>query len=399
MEAAQRWVGRTEALDRLGVKAQTLYAYVSRGRVGSRTDPDNPRLSQYDAEDIARLVTRANAEVALDGPAHVIPFFVPSVRGEATVRSTISVVAREGLYYRGEDVVALAAASTVEDVARLLWDAGATNPFAGLGPRRDPAAGVTARTRLFASLARRAEEDRPSSGRDAADVRAEAASVLNDVIDAVSGPGPRLFFHQRLGRVWKVLERDSTLIRHALVLAMDHGLNPAVIATRAAAGGGASPAGAALAGLATFTASPKAFELGRIMAYVIEARRDPHGAAARHLTTTGAVPGFGDPAWAGARGDPRAASLLKATALPADLSAVVREGQASSGQPPAFGLALALIARRLDLPRDGAADLLLIGRLVGLLAHALDQIRDGSPIPARLRYVGPLPGDTQVGPG
>ena len=35
---------------------------------------------------------------------------------------------------------------------------------------------------------------------------------------------------------------------------------------------------------------------------------------------------------------------------------------------------------------------LLIGRLAGLLAHAIDQATNGSPIRARLRYVGPEPG-------
>jgi citrate synthase len=57
-----------------------------------------------------------------------------------------------------------------------------------------------------------------------------------------------------------------------------------------------------------------------------------------------------------------------------------------------IGLALAVIARRLELPRDGAQDLLLLGRTAGLLGHALDQITNGSPIRARLRYVGPEPG-------
>ncbi|MBF0664211.1 MAG: hypothetical protein IR159_01475, partial [Brevundimonas sp.] len=42
---AGRWIGRGEALARLGVKAQTLYAYVSRGRIAARPDPDDPRRS------------------------------------------------------------------------------------------------------------------------------------------------------------------------------------------------------------------------------------------------------------------------------------------------------------------------------------------------------------------
>ncbi|RZJ43557.1 MAG: citrate synthase, partial [Brevundimonas sp.] len=37
--SAERWIGRSEALGRLGVKAQTLYAYVSRGRITARPDP------------------------------------------------------------------------------------------------------------------------------------------------------------------------------------------------------------------------------------------------------------------------------------------------------------------------------------------------------------------------
>ena len=108
------------------------------------------------------------------------------------------------------------------------------------------------------------------------------------------------------------------------------------------------------------------------------------------MANDGRVPGFGDAAWP--EGDPRADALIAATQLTPDLMAIAREGEAASGVKPNIGLALALVARRLDLPRDGASDMLLIGRLVGLLGHALDQTTDGSPIAARLRYVGPRPG-------
>lgn len=386
-DATGRWIGRSEALERLGVKVQTLYAYVSRGRIASRSDPENPRRSQYAAEDITRLSAPA---IPGETPAPFVPFEQAPARGEALIRSSLSIVSEGRLFYRGKDVLDLSKAATVEDAARLLWDAQDSNLFAGLGPRLDSAGGVSPRTRMFASLARRAEEDASSAGKTPEQVKAQAASVLNEVVDAIAGPGPRLFFHQRLGRGWKVLERDSPIIRQALVLIMDHSINPAVIATRAAAGGGASPAGAALAGLATFTASPQAFELARTIAYVIEARRDPSGAAERWMGVDGRVPGFGDAAWP--NGDPRAEALIAAAQLPNDLTAIAQTGEATSGMKPNVGLALALVARRLDLPRDGASDMLLIGRLVGLLGHALDQATDGSPIAARLRYVGPRPG-------
>ena len=37
------WLDRRTALARLGVRSQTLYAYVSRGRVAMRPDPADPR--------------------------------------------------------------------------------------------------------------------------------------------------------------------------------------------------------------------------------------------------------------------------------------------------------------------------------------------------------------------
>ena len=51
MPASLDWIAAEEARDRLGVRPQTLYAYVSRGRVQTRPDPNDPRLLlQMDAE-------------------------------------------------------------------------------------------------------------------------------------------------------------------------------------------------------------------------------------------------------------------------------------------------------------------------------------------------------------
>ena len=378
-----RWIPRAEVLTLLGVKTQTLYAYVSRGRITARPDPSDPRRSLYAAADVARLKGASSGEV----PGVVVPFEPPAVKGEALIQSTVSLISDERLYYRGRDVAQWAQNATLEETARLLWAAEDVNPFAGLGVRVDQAGGGSHRARLFAALARRAEEDPSSTGRAAEALKAEAASTMNEVVDAVSGPGPRLFFHQRLARGWKMLERDSVHLRRALVLAADLDMDAAVLATRAAASGGASPAGAAFAGLTTVAGSPTARTLSQAIAYVVEARRDPAGAAQRRMEAAGAIPGFGGDLFP--HGDPRAEALLALAELPGDLTAVIREAEAASGQRTGFTAALAIMARRLDLPRDGASDVLLIGRLTGLMAHALDQIIDGSPIRARLRYVGP----------
>ncbi|WP_309628312.1 citrate/2-methylcitrate synthase [Brevundimonas sp.] len=384
-ETADRWIPRAEVLSLLGVKTQTLYAYVSRGRITARPDPSDPRRSLYAAADVARLKGASSG----DASGIVVPFEPPAVKGEALIQSKVSLISDGRLYYRGRDVAQWAQNATLEETARLLWGAEETNPFAGLGVRVDSAGGASHRARLFAALARRAEEEPSSIDRSPDALKVDAAVAMNEVVDAVSGPGPRLFFHQRLARGWKMLERDSVHLRRALVLAADLDLDPAVLATRAAASGGASPAGAAFAGLATVAGSPGGRTLTRAIAYVAEARRDPEGAARRRMAAEGGIPGFGSETFP--HGDPRAEALLALVDLPTDLTAVIREAEAASGQRTGFAAALAIMARRLDLPRDGASDVLLIGRLTGLMAHALDQIIDGSPIRARLRYVGPRP--------
>lgn len=385
-DGANRWAPRTEVLSLLGVKTQTLYAYVSRGRIAARPDPANPRRSLYALSDVARLKGGSPG----DAPETVAPF-EPEVKGEARIISSVSLVADGRIYYRGRDAAEWAQSATLEDTARLLWGCGEHNPFLGLGVRVDTASGASPRARLFAALSRRAEEDPPAVGRDARALAVEAASVVNEVIDAMAGPGPRLFLHQRLARGYKMLERDAAHLRRALALSAEHDLNPSVVATRAAASGGASPAAAAMAGLAALYGSPVVRSVTRAIAYVVEARRDPGGAAARRMASEGALPGFGSDSFP--HGDPRAEALLALVELPPDLAAVIRAGEAASGRRIAFAGALAVLARRLDLPREAALDLFLAGRLVGLMAHALDQIGEGAPIRARLRYVGPRPAD------
>ena len=52
------WIPAEEAQARLNVRPQTLYAYVSRGRVSVRPDPGDPRRSLYRAADITALAER-----------------------------------------------------------------------------------------------------------------------------------------------------------------------------------------------------------------------------------------------------------------------------------------------------------------------------------------------------
>src|SRR4051794_6744971 len=47
-----------QAMAKLGVSRQTLYAYVSRSRIAAVAAPDDPRRSMYAAADVGRLADR-----------------------------------------------------------------------------------------------------------------------------------------------------------------------------------------------------------------------------------------------------------------------------------------------------------------------------------------------------
>src|ERR1700723_3130394 len=56
--AAMKWLTAEQALKFLGVRPQTLYANVSRGRIRAKPDPADPRRSLYNSEDVKRLASR-----------------------------------------------------------------------------------------------------------------------------------------------------------------------------------------------------------------------------------------------------------------------------------------------------------------------------------------------------
>jgi len=383
---ARSWIPRTEVLDRLGVKPQTLYAYVSRGRIAAKPDPDDPRRSLYAAEDVTRLVDRS----VKHGKPQALGGGAVTARGETVMDSALTAIVDGRIYYRGKDAVALAETATLEQAARILWDA-EEDPFADLKPRVDVSFGGGPRVRAFQVLARRAEEDSTTTGRAERSLRREAASVLNELVDALSGGGPRLYLHQRLARLWKLEERDAALIRRALVLSADTDLGAPAVVARTVAAAGAPVSACVLAALTAQIGPPYGGRLNQTIAYVAEARRgaDPRAVARQRLAQGLEIPGFGHPLFPD--GDPRARALIEAMRLPEEMADIVRVGEGLTGQAPNFDMALALLGRQLDLPKDSMFAVQVVGRSAGWLGHALEQVASGSPIRARLRYVGNEP--------
>src|SRR5579871_655792 len=124
--AMNGWIDRAAALAALGVKPQTLYAYVSRGRIGMRPDPADPRRSLYRADDVAALASR---RARSRRPAAIAASAI--AWGEPMIETAISTVRHGRLIYRGEDAVALAGSATLEQVAALLWQHDGTVSLAG----------------------------------------------------------------------------------------------------------------------------------------------------------------------------------------------------------------------------------------------------------------------------
>jgi len=379
-----QWISASEAQARLGVRAQTLYAYVSRGRIEARSDADDPRKSLYLADDVARLQTRKArsrkpALVAQDAIAW----------GEPVLASAITTVVDGRLYYRGRDATELARTETLEQVARLLRG-GDGVAFKDRTPGVIPDA-PTARARAFALLASRAATDAPARGRASLALAAEAAGLLDAFADALAGQALEGPIHARLAQAWRCDAEGAELIRRVLVLLADHELNASTFAARVAASTGASLAASALAGLAALSGPLHGGIAPRVQAFIAEAERVGAETAVKARLAQGLpVPGFGHPLYP--RGDPRSEALLEAF-TPGSIFLEVREAaERLTGAAANVDFALTALVSRLDLSDDAAFLMFAMGRCAGWLAHALEQMRTGQLIRPRARYVGPAPG-------
>ena len=111
------WMTLDEARDALDVRAQTIYAYVSRGRIGVSPDPADSRRSLYRAEDVKALLRRKETGRTRETLAATTLF-----GAEPSLPTAISTFSGGRPFYRGVDVVELAATATLEDAAQLLWN-------------------------------------------------------------------------------------------------------------------------------------------------------------------------------------------------------------------------------------------------------------------------------------
>jgi citrate synthase len=382
-----------QTADRLGIKLDTLYAYVSRGRLRSVMVPGT-RERRYRSEDVEALLDARSSPrpVHSSDPEALMP----------VIGSSICLIENGRFYYRGQDTVGLSDWATLEDIARMLWLDDKVSDFADVsGPSRSGNAGSISGLieRCQSRLITLGDEDLAALDLTRARVARTGWRILRElaacVAPALPSPEP---IHRRLAAAWRLGEPGADLIRRCLVLIADHELNASTFVARCVASTGATPYAAVAAALGALSGRFHGGETERAEGLFRELLEgsNPMAIMAGRLARGERLPGFGQPLYP--NGDPRATAILAVLAPAAPelhaLAITAAEiGLRLIGRHPNVDFGLAAAAIGLGLPRSAALGLFVIGRTVGWIAHAIEQYESGVLIRPRARYLGPRPGD------
>ena len=381
-----------ETARRLGIKLDTLYAYVSRGLLASVAVPDS-RERRYRVGDVERFrAGRGGGERTREALMPVID-------------STISLIENGRFYYRGHDAIDLAERLTLEETADLLWDDRV--PDAKSTPLPAPAfvaaknaepLGLIERCQI--KLALLSARDFAALDLSRAGVCRTGRTILATLVacagnSASSNPTECEPAHCRLASAWQLGKAEADLVRRALVLLADHELNASTFVARCVASTGATPYAVVSAALAALSGRRHGGASTRAEALFREiAGRDPRAPMAARLARGDPLPGLGQPLYPS--GDPRASTILSAIgkALPgrgAGVAAAAAAARELTGEHPNVDFALGALTVALGLPHGAALGLFVIGRTVGWIAHAMEQYDSEVLIRPRARYTGTRP--------
>lgn len=394
------YLSASEAAAELGVSLPTLYAYVSRGLLRSHAE-GRSRRRQYVAEDVwllkQRKEQRRDPQAAQDAWRWGLPL----------LESRLSVIHDGRLFYCGADAVELAGTASLEAVAALLWSGAASVPtpddtlppegwgqITAVAGKLPPLEGLQLYLPLAAAYDPHAYDLRPQA------VQRAGVRILRLLSAAAVGvPLSSRPVAQVLQQGWVRRDRAASgLLDAALVLYADNGLNPSSFTARCVASAGATPYAVVSAGLAALQGSKHGGAAERAAGLLNEVgeARAAHRAVLGRLRRGETIPGFGHPQYPA--GDPRAAYLLqrvarerpKAPGVKVALALVdaVRE---LMNERPTIDFAVVSLCRALALPPEAPLQLLGVARVVGWIAHALEQYAEGREIRPRSRYAGALP--------
>jgi citrate synthase len=392
----------------LGVKLETVYAYVSRG-VLTRTTADDGRTSRFDASEVEGLARRGrprrNARRA--GVSDVV------------LSTSLTAMQDDRLFFRGHDATVLARTATFETVAELLWT-GALPATASWSARPDA-------VRVAGAVSAPLPETSPVAERlgvvvaalgcteplrvdlQTAAVAAHARSMLTVFVEALvrRGRDPEDRASRRRGVATALWPRLSSLpatrartrvLDGALILLADHELATSTLAARIAASAGADPYAVVATGLGAASGPLHGKAAIRVHQLLTEADHldSAEQAVARALGPRGLIPGFGHPIYA--KRDPRADCLMELlqpllNRRTGRVLSDVRETVATT--TPALmnvDFVLGVLAYVARMPLGLTEAIFVIARTAGWVAHALEEYgEDPLRFRARAVYTGPAP--------
>ncbi|GHD04090.1 citrate synthase [Streptomyces violarus] len=402
---ADRRLSTKEAAELLGVKPETVYAYVSRGQLSSRRVTSG-RGSTFDAGEVEALARRNKRESAGSSGSG----------GELSVRTRITLIESDRYYFRGVNAVDLAARHTYEEVAEWLWT-GRMRPGVTFTA---PADSVAVARRAVAALP---EHAAPTDLLRVATIAAATADPLRFDLseDAVLGTARTLIptlvaalppvRHDRRDegplahRLWIRLsgqDADEASLRAldaALALLVDHDLAASTLAVRVAASARAHAYAAVSAGLGVIEGPLHGAASGlahRLLLDVLD-QGDAAPVIADELRAGHRIPGLGHRLYPGE--DPRARALFTLLeriprAEPALLAArdIVETTARHAPLHANVDLALAVLTTSCGMPSTAGETVFAVARTAGWIAHALEEYGER---PLRMRpsglYAGPKP--------
>ncbi len=375
-----------EAAARLGVKRQTLYAYVSRG-VLARTMSLDGKSSLFDPADIDALRSRRHRNV----PGEV----------GTVIASSITTVTDRGHTYRGADAVGLVEAETsFESVADLIW--GDEGPWhlapTDLAHLRATQAVLPADARLLdrlrVAVATLSATDPLRHDLSPTSVIAAGRRMLLGMTAAL--PKQHLGPHDQLAdQLWMALAPDPGTVEQrsalnaALVLLADHDLAASTFAVRIAASVRADPYSLVTTGLGAVGGILHGAASGAVNRFFETADQiGPEHAFGQRLADAEHIPGVGHKVYR--TRDPREEALL----------ALIEEGWGDEPEYDTVEQLRYLIVTRLETPPNvdfalgaltwlaemdpDAGEFFAIARTVGWIAHALEEFTE-PPLRFRVR--------------
>ena len=386
-----------EVARRLGVKPETVYAYVSRGLLDSARGPGG-RNSTFDPKQVDRLAARRRRA------------------GPLAIGTGVTLIDESRYYYRGVDVAELARGYSYEAVAEWLWT-GVLEPGVRFTAPED--AVRTARVAIEALPRHSALMDRLRVAVVAAAVAdplrfeltgsavtATARSLIATLVESLpllgSDAPTRASLAQRLWPRLSARQPTAQMIRcvdAALVLLIDHDLAASTLAARVAASARANPYAVVSAGLGALEGPLHGAASGlahRMLAECLD-RGTAAPVVADQLRAGRRIPGLGHRVYPAA--DPRASllfTMLEQVPGAQPVIEMANEVVTTAGRVrplhPNVDLALAVLSLTAAMPADAGEVIFAVGRTAGWVAHALEEY---SERPLRMRpsgqYTGPMP--------